>query len=157
MSQSVVPDSIAADLLEKIENQTAQVGIIGLGYVGLPLISAFTNAGFRCVGYDVDQNKVDALSAGRSYIKHVASETVADWIERDVLEPTSDMERLGDADVLLICVPTPLTQSRDPGFEIRGTYSPGYCCNIAARPACDSGKHNLPHNHSRRDGSNSGT
>jgi UDP-N-acetyl-D-glucosamine dehydrogenase len=117
MSQSVVPDSIAADLLEKIENQTAQVGIIGLGYVGLPLISAFTNAGFRCVGYDVDQNKVDALSAGRSYIKHVASETVADWIERDVLEPTSDMERLGDADVLLICVPTPLTQSRDPDLK----------------------------------------
>ncbi|MEO1979845.1 MAG: NAD(P)-binding domain-containing protein, partial [Fuerstiella sp.] len=61
MSQSVVPDSIAADVLQKIENQTAQIGIIGLGYVGLPLISAFTNAGFRCIGYDVDKSKVDAL------------------------------------------------------------------------------------------------
>ncbi|MEO2017394.1 MAG: nucleotide sugar dehydrogenase [Fuerstiella sp.] len=117
MSQSVVPDSIAADVLQKIENQTAQIGVIGLGYVGLPLISAFTNAGFRCIGYDVDQNKVDALSAGRSYIKHVESATVADWIERDVLEPTSDMQRLGDADVLLICVPTPLTESRDPDLK----------------------------------------
>ena len=51
MSQSVVPDSLAADVLQKIENQTAQIGIIGLGYVGLPLISAFTNAGFRCIGF----------------------------------------------------------------------------------------------------------
>ncbi|MCP4512379.1 MAG: nucleotide sugar dehydrogenase, partial [Fuerstiella sp.] len=117
MTQSVVPESIAADVLQKIENQTAQVGVIGLGYVGLPLISAFTNAGFRCIGYDVDNSKVESLSAGRSYIKHVESATVADWIERDLLEPTSEMERLGEADVLLICVPTPLTQSRDPDLK----------------------------------------
>ena len=104
-------------LKEKISNRTAQVGIVGLGYVGLPLISAFTNAGFRCIGYDVDQDKVDALLAGRSYIKHIESTTIADWIARDVLEPTSDMSRLGEADVVLICVPTPLTTSQDPDLR----------------------------------------
>ena len=117
MNQTVASGSAAARLLEKIENKTAFVGVIGLGYVGLPLISAFTNAGFRCIGYDVDQKKIDELAAGRSYIRHVASETIADWIQRDVLEPTSDMQRLGEADVLMICVPTPLTDSRDPDLK----------------------------------------
>lgn len=117
MVQSAVSLDAAAALRQKIESKTAQVGIIGLGYVGLPLISAFTNAGFRCIGYDVDQAKVDQLLAGRSYIKHISSDTVADWIGRDVLEPTADMSRLSEADVLLICVPTPLTESRDPDLK----------------------------------------
>ena len=64
-----------------IAEKSAVVGVIGLGYVGLPLIQAFTRAGFRCMGFDVDQAKVDALSAGRSYIKHIPSKTIADWIE----------------------------------------------------------------------------
>jgi UDP-N-acetyl-D-glucosamine dehydrogenase len=117
MVQSAVSMDAAAVLRQKIESKTAQVGIIGLGYVGLPLISAFTNAGFRCIGYDVDQAKVDQLLAGHSYIKHISSATVADWIGRDVLEPTADMNRLSEADVLLICVPTPLTESRDPDLK----------------------------------------
>ena len=114
---SAVSESTAQRLSEKIADKTAQVGIVGLGYVGLPLISAFTNSGFRCIGYDVDQPKIDALLAGHSYIKHVKSATVADWIQRDVLEPTSDMSRLGEADVVLICVPTPLTASQDPDLR----------------------------------------
>lgn len=117
MNQPVALPATAAALLEKIENKSAQIGVIGLGYVGLPLISAFTNAGFRCIGYDVDQRKIDSLRAGRSYIKHVSSETVTDWLERDVLEPTADMTRLSEADVLIICVPTPLTDSRDPDLK----------------------------------------
>ena len=114
---SAVSESTAQQLSEKIDNKTAQVGIVGLGYVGLPLISAFTNAGFRCIGYDVDQHKIDALLAGRSYIKHIESSTIADWIQRDVLDPTSDMSRLAEADVVLICVPTPLTASQDPDLR----------------------------------------
>lgn len=105
------------DLAEAIADKSAVVGVIGLGYVGLPLIHAFTNAGFRCMGFDVDQSKVDALAAGRSYIKHIDSQTIADWIEKKLLEPTSDMSRLGEADVLLVCVPTPLTDSRDPDLQ----------------------------------------
>lgn len=117
MSNTTAAEDAAIQLCDRIENKTALVGVIGLGYVGLPLISAFTNAGLRCIGYDVDQKKVDELSAGRSYIRHVSSETVADWIERDMLVPTADMSRLGEADTLLICVPTPLNDSRDPDLR----------------------------------------
>ncbi len=110
------------DLAKAIADKTAVVGVIGLGYVGLPLIHAFTQAGFRCMGFDVDQAKVDALAAGRSYIKHIHSATVANWIEKKELEPTADMSRLGEADVLLVCVPTPLTDSRDPDLQyVEGT------------------------------------
>ncbi|MBT4868031.1 MAG: nucleotide sugar dehydrogenase [Planctomycetaceae bacterium] len=109
-------------LREAIGDKSATIGVIGLGYVGLPLISAFVAAGFRCMGFDVDQKKVDSLNAGQSYIKHISSETVADWISNDHLEPTSDMARLSEADVLLICVPTPLSDSRDPDLSyVEGT------------------------------------
>lgn len=115
-------------LKRQLADRQISVGVIGLGYVGIPLISAFVNAGFRCLGYDVDQKKIDRLNAGESYIKHISSETVADWIARDVLEPTADMTRLGEADVLLICVPTPLNDSRDPDLR----YVEGTARSIAA-------------------------
>src|SRR5580704_8580358 len=101
--------------LEKaIRDKSALVGVIGLGYVGLPLINAFVSAGFRTVGFDVDQSKVDALNAGQSYIRHVDSKIVSNWRKAKKFEATADSTRLGEADVLLICVPTPLNQSRDP-------------------------------------------
>ncbi len=101
-------------LEKKIADKSATVGVIGLGYVGLPLISAFVNAGFRTTGFDVDQAKIDVLAKGKSYIKHVDSSVVAKWVERKQFVPTSDMTRLAEPDALLICVPTPLTESRDP-------------------------------------------
>jgi len=101
--------------LEKaIREKSALVGVIGLGYVGLPLINAFINAGFRAIGFDVDQRKVDALNAGKSYIKHVDSTVVGKWRKGAHFEATADMARLKEADALLICVPTPLSDSRDP-------------------------------------------
>ena len=105
------------NLTKAIQDKSALVGVIGLGYVGLPLIKAFTSVGFRCMGFDVDQAKVDALFTRRSYIKHLDSSIVAEWIENRKLEPTSDMTRLGEPDVLLICVPTPLSESRDPDLQ----------------------------------------
>ena len=113
---------MSQELSTKIADKTAKVGIVGLGYVGLPLIRAFINAGFHCIGYDVDQKKVDSLNAGESYIRHIPSETIAAWIREKQLEPTSDMSRLGEADALLICVPTPLNESRDPDLAyVEGT------------------------------------
>ena len=106
--------SLVSDLQQKIEQKSAIVGVIGLGYVGLPLISAFTEAGFRCIGYDVDEFKVASLTSGKSYIQHISSAQVQDWVLRQVFEATADMGRLSEADVLLICVPTPLSDSRDP-------------------------------------------
>ncbi len=109
-------------LLSIINDKSARIGIIGLGYVGLPLADAFINSGFRVLGFDVDQDKVDRLNDGQSYIKHIASETIAGWIDQEQFEATCVQSRMAEADVLLICVPTPLTDSRDPDLRyIEGT------------------------------------
>lgn len=105
---------MANQLEQAIKDKTAIIGIIGLGYVGLPLIDAFVKSGFKTMGFDVDQNKVDQLQAGKSYIKHIPSTTVSDWLEKKQFEATADLSRMAEADALLICVPTPLTTSRDP-------------------------------------------
>ncbi len=97
-----------------IQNRTAKIGVIGLGYVGLPLIRAFIKAGFKTLGFDVDQTKVDKLLAGQSYIKHISAEWIKATIGDGTFVPTSDMSRLKEADAVIICVPTPLNESRDP-------------------------------------------
>lgn len=113
-----------------IRDKSAVVGVIGLGYVGLPLISAFTAAGFRTMGFDVDQSKIDKLLAGQSYIKHIDSAHIARLIQERQFTPTADMRRLAEADCLLICVPTPLNESRDPDLQ----YVEGTARSIAAAP-----------------------
>lgn len=104
----------AAALRQKIDRKTARVGIIGLGYVGLPLIRTFEAAGFHILGFDVDPAKVERLQAGDSYIEHIPGEWIGRCVAKGTFEPTADMSRLGEADALLICVPTPLSDSRDP-------------------------------------------
>ena len=104
-------------LEQAIGDKSATVGVIGLGYVGLPLLNAFIGAGYRTMGFDVDEQKVNLLKSGKSYIKHISSASVAKWIAERQLEPTADMARLDEPDVLLICVPTPLTDSRDPDLS----------------------------------------
>ena len=103
-----------SEFVEKIDRKTARVGVIGLGYVGLPLIHAFIRAGFRTIGFDIDKSKVEMLKAGKSYIGHFSSEWVQSCMAEGMFEPTSDMNRLGEPDALLICVPTPLTENREP-------------------------------------------
>jgi UDP-N-acetyl-D-glucosamine dehydrogenase len=115
-------------LEQSIRDKTAVVGVVGLGYVGLPLIRAFIGAGFRTVGFDVDRSKVDKLLAGQSYIGHIPSEWITDCIEHKKFQPTADMARLAEADCLLICVPTPLSESRDPDL----TYVEATARQIAA-------------------------
>ncbi|MBN1911995.1 MAG: nucleotide sugar dehydrogenase [Pirellulales bacterium] len=105
---------MSGSLQQAIDDKSAKIGIIGLGYVGLPLVRAFVGAGFRTLGYDVDQAKVDMLLAGKSYIEHISPEWITQCMQQDQFEPTADMTRLSEADVLLICVPTPLSESRDP-------------------------------------------
>jgi UDP-N-acetyl-D-glucosamine dehydrogenase len=104
-------------LLEKVENKTAVIGIVGLGYVGLPLVQAFMNAGYRTMGYDVDESKVEKLLQGKSYIGHITGEWIADCIKDGKFTPTADMSRLKESDTILICVPTPLSASRDPDLS----------------------------------------
>jgi UDP-N-acetyl-D-glucosamine dehydrogenase len=101
-------------LEQAIQDKSATVGVIGLGYVGLPLIRAFIAAGYRTMGFDVDQAKVEQLLAGKSYIRHIPAQWIAECVRSGALVPTADMARLGEPDALLICVPTPLNESRDP-------------------------------------------
>src|SRR5260370_6191339 len=100
-------------LLAKIEAKAARVGIIGLGYVGLPLAHAFARNGVAVLGFDVDAAKVAKLQAGKSYIKHITDEMIA-AMRKNHFEATDQFERLSEADAILICVPTPLTEAREP-------------------------------------------
>lgn len=122
-----VSSNIKNEFISLIDQKSCTIGVIGLGYVGLPLIDAFTNAGYRCIGFDVDQNKVDSLKRGQSYIKHISSEKIGEWLKQDLFEATTDMQRLSEPDALLICVPTPLDEARDPDLK----YVVGTCEHIA--------------------------
>ncbi|MCA9158730.1 MAG: nucleotide sugar dehydrogenase [Planctomycetales bacterium] len=101
-------------LCESIEQRTAVVGVVGLGYVGLPLVDAFLGAGFPVVGYDVDPLKIRMLKEAESYIEHIDAACIRRWIQSNRFDATSDMGRLAEADAILVCVPTPLSDSRDP-------------------------------------------
>ena len=105
------------ELLKRIENKQARLGVIGLGYVGLPLAIEFARAGFHVVGFDVDQSKVDALNSGRSYIPDVPSGHVAEAVKAGLFKATIDEKALSDVDIIDICVPTPLRKTRDPDLS----------------------------------------
>jgi UDP-N-acetyl-D-glucosamine dehydrogenase len=107
-------EGVAEELHRRILARAARVGVVGLGYVGLPLVRAAAERGFAVLGFDIDPAKVEALNAGRSYIRHIPSATVADLVERRRFEATADFARTAAADVLLLCVPTPLTRHREP-------------------------------------------
>ncbi|HYX91836.1 MAG TPA: nucleotide sugar dehydrogenase [Myxococcaceae bacterium] len=104
-------------LLERIRRREAKVGVVGLGYVGLPLGMAFAEAGFPVLGFDVDRSKVEKLARGESYIKHIPSDAVRKVTAARALSATTDFERAGELDCVIICVPTPLTKSREPDMS----------------------------------------
>jgi UDP-N-acetyl-D-glucosamine dehydrogenase len=104
-------------LKEKISERQALIGIIGLGYVGLPLVLRFGEVGFRILGFDSDAKKVDMLNRGESYIKHIPGAGIAALRGRSQFEATTDMRRLAEPDALLICVPTPLDVNREPDLQ----------------------------------------
>jgi len=102
---------------EAIRDRTLHVGIIGMGYVGLPLMRTFCKAGFACLGFDIDRAKVQALNAGRSYIKHIPSSLIAEVVRARRFRASDDPADLRRCNAILICVPTPLTRNRDPDMS----------------------------------------
>ena len=102
------------ELLKKIETKQATLGVIGLGYVGLPLAVEFARAGFSVIGYDIDERRVGELVAGQSYIPDVPSAHLAEVVKNGKFQPTTDAKRLAEADIIDICVPTPLRKTKDP-------------------------------------------
>src|SRR6516162_2972616 len=103
-----------SDLESLYREKRATIGIIGLGYVGMPLAVAAWTAGFRVLGFDVDREKVDSINAGKSYLKHIPGEAVAAAVKADRLHATANVADLNRADAIVICVPTPLTAHREP-------------------------------------------
>jgi UDP-N-acetyl-D-glucosamine dehydrogenase len=101
-------------MLKRLSDRKAIVGVLGLGYVGLPLVRAFSRGGLRCLGFDVDPAKVKKLLAGQSYIKHIPASFIQDLLRTKSFDATTDFSRLKECDALIICVPTPLTKNRDP-------------------------------------------
>jgi UDP-N-acetyl-D-glucosamine dehydrogenase len=104
-------------LLNRIEKRTASVGVIGLGYVGLPLVSEFHRAGFLVKGFDKDPDKISKLKKGKSYIKHIPSKKIKSMIGSRRFSVTSDFSLLKKSDCILICVPTPLNEYREPDLS----------------------------------------
>ena len=102
------------DLRHRIDAREARIGVIGLGYVGLPLALELANAGFRVTGFDIDLTKIRSLAQGRSYIGDVESSTLVKMVEAKRFSATNDFDQLGEMDVINICVPTPLRKTRDP-------------------------------------------
>lgn len=104
-------------LLNALQKKTANVGVVGLGYVGLPLANLFHQKGFQVIGFDIDQRKVDSLNAARSYIGHIPNDRVAELMSNGRFIPTSDFSRIRSVDTVSICVPTPLDDYREPDLS----------------------------------------
>ncbi|MDH5523679.1 MAG: nucleotide sugar dehydrogenase [Desulfobulbaceae bacterium] len=113
--------SILESLINRFESRQALVGIVGLGYVGLPLMLRFQAVGFRVLGIDIDREKITKLNAGQSYIEHIAAGKIRKACQGG-FEATTDFSRAGEADALIICVPTPLNKNREPDLSyVTGT------------------------------------
>ena len=103
-------------LIEKLNNKSAIIGIVGLGYVGLPLVLRYTEVGYKVLGFDIDKVKVSSLNQGLSYIEHISSESIASSLKLG-FEATTNFSRASEADALIICVPTPLNKYREPDLS----------------------------------------
>jgi UDP-N-acetyl-D-glucosamine dehydrogenase len=108
---------MSAELLSKIIERRAVVGVIGLGYVGLPLAVEFARGGLRAIGFDLDQSRIDTINAGQSYIPDVSTEIVQTLVERGKLSATNDFSKLAESDAVIICVPTPLRKTKEPDIS----------------------------------------
>src|SRR4051812_40779668 len=102
------------ELAEKISGGKAVIGVIGLGYVGLPLLKAFCSAGHKVVGFDIDDAKIQMLKRGENYLKHLGVEFLKGMISTGRFDATADAGRMGECDVLISCVPTPLGEHLEP-------------------------------------------
>ncbi|MBF0227742.1 MAG: nucleotide sugar dehydrogenase [Desulfobacterales bacterium] len=105
------------ELLDKLNNQQAVIGVIGMGYVGLPLILLFSSKGYKVYGFDIDQSKVDSLIQGRSYIEHIDASPLKIGYEKKSFLPTSDFSLVKNVDTIILCVPTPLNDHREPDLS----------------------------------------
>ncbi|HWW62357.1 MAG TPA: nucleotide sugar dehydrogenase [Thermoanaerobaculia bacterium] len=117
MTSVTTETNVLQSLLDRIETRTAIVGVIGLGYVGLPLVLLFEECGFNVVGFDVEAAKTEALTRGESYIRHIGSDRVAKAFVGGKAKASCDFDRLAQCDAIIVCVPTPLGVHREPDLK----------------------------------------
>ncbi|MEO1008336.1 MAG: nucleotide sugar dehydrogenase [Planctomycetota bacterium] len=117
MGSSTLSESAAGELHERIRSNAALVGVIGLGYVGLPLASSLHQGGLPVLGFDVDPEKIDALGRGENYLRHLGDQMTADLAASERFAATADFARLGEADAVIVCLPTPLGQHHEPDLS----------------------------------------
>lgn len=103
-------------LLDRLNDRSASIGIVGLGYVGLPLVLRYAEVGYKVVGFDIDQSKIDCIAQGKSYIEHIPGSAISQAVERG-FEATTDFSRASEVDALILCVPTPLNKYREPDLS----------------------------------------
>jgi UDP-N-acetyl-D-glucosamine dehydrogenase len=115
--------------LEKIKAKQAVIGIVGLGYVGLPLARAFCQKNIQIIGFDIDQEKIDTIEKNQSYIKHIGDDAIKEMRADGLFDVTTDFSKIADVDVIIICVPTPLSKHREPDLG----------------PVLNTGKSIMPH------------
>jgi UDP-N-acetyl-D-glucosamine dehydrogenase len=117
MSTAIQPAvSVLEQFKAKIDARTAKIGVIGLGYVGLPLVLLFSEQKFAITGFDIDQRKVDSLNSGKSYIVRITTDEIA-GARANGFKPTADFSKIADMDAVIICVPTPLNEYREPDMS----------------------------------------
>ena len=123
------------------------MGVIGLGYVGLPLATLVAEAGIPVIGFDIDGTVVNGINTGASHIGDVPTHQVDPLVQAGMLHATADMSRLAECDVIAISVPTPLSKTRDPDISFILAASSIRGCEVAARPARGPRIHHLPRHH----------
>ncbi|MFQ5636011.1 MAG: NAD(P)-binding domain-containing protein, partial [Gammaproteobacteria bacterium] len=106
--------SLFSETKSRLESKSARIGVVGLGYVGLPLALTVHDAGFRAVGFDINADRVDRINAGERVISYFAETRIADAVASGRFSATAELSRLSEMDVIVICVPTPLSVSREP-------------------------------------------
>ncbi|NOU21743.1 MAG: UDP-N-acetyl-D-glucosamine dehydrogenase, partial [Methyloglobulus sp.] len=103
-------------LIQKLNDKQATIGIVGLGYVGLPLTIRYCEVGYKVIGFDIDPTKISVLEQGKSYIEHIPGSAIQAAVAQG-FEATTDFSRVSEADALILCVPTPLNQYREPDLS----------------------------------------
>ena len=105
------------NFIQSIQNRKSVIGVVGMGYVGLPLVLEFCEKGFNVIGYDIDEDKINALKVGESYIQHISASRIGSAVKQGLLTATTDFSKISETDVVLIAVPTPLTGHHEPDLS----------------------------------------